>query len=281
MYSCELDLLSPTSPSATMYYDRPVCTGNTSNNNERPVVLPSIGRIFDGVPRRGPPELTLPPLRDSQRSSRSDTWSQYTQYGVHDYPSRTATQSYYLQTRGTRSPPYPYVSAYETDRAVQEARSYSSGSKSQKLEYYSPSGTGWQKMRSPSPYDYPSEQQARRYDPIATHRRAFSYSEIQHSRTPSPTLYRRQVFDKTSSSPSSSSKHVCNYCGKRFSRPSGLKIHLTTHTGDKPYICPEEGCGRAFSVRSNMRRHGRIVHHVMPEAQTASESGDDARSRDE
>ncbi|KAK0213086.1 hypothetical protein DFS33DRAFT_95325 [Desarmillaria ectypa] len=270
-----------------MYYDRTIFPGHTSNDDERPVVLPSIGRIFDGVPRRGPPELTLPPLRDAQRPSRSETWPHYTQSNVHEYPSRTATQSYYLQTRETRSssPPDPYVSAYETDRAVRKARSYPSGGRSQQPEYYNPSGTGWRKMRSPSPYDYPSEQQARRYDPIATHRRALSYSEVQRSRTPSPELSRRPAYDqpsfKQSSSSPSSSKHACGYCGKRFSRPSGLKIHLTTHTGDKPYICPEDGCGRAFSVRSNMRRHGRIVHHIIPEGQTASESGDDTRSRDE
>ncbi|KAK0476671.1 hypothetical protein IW261DRAFT_1566749 [Armillaria novae-zelandiae] len=264
-----------------MYYDHTTYAGNNADDDDHPVVLPSIGRIFDGVPRRGPPELTLPPLRDAERRSRPETWPQYAQSSTHDYPSRTATQTYYLQTRESRSPPHPYISTYETDR-VHEASSYSSGGRSQQLDYYSPSGSGWRKVRSPSPYDYPSEQQARRYDPIATHRRAFSYSEVQLSRTPSPALYRRPVYDHASvKSSSSSNKHACEYCGKRFSRPSGLKIHLTTHTGDKPYICPEEGCGRAFSVRSNMRRHGRIVHHIVPEGQTASESGDDVRSRDE
>ncbi|KAF9071657.1 hypothetical protein BDP27DRAFT_1175151, partial [Rhodocollybia butyracea] len=53
-------------------------------------------------------------------------------------------------------------------------------------------------------------------------------------------------------------KYECSYCGKGFLRPSALKIHLTTHTGEKPYVCPEEGCHRSFSVRSNMRRHVRI-----------------------
>ncbi len=37
----------------------------------------------DGVPRRGPPELTLPPLRDAERRSRPETWPQYTQSGTH------------------------------------------------------------------------------------------------------------------------------------------------------------------------------------------------------
>ncbi|KAJ6464838.1 hypothetical protein C8R45DRAFT_840071, partial [Mycena sanguinolenta] len=52
-------------------------------------------------------------------------------------------------------------------------------------------------------------------------------------------------------------KHVCYTCGKSFMRPSSLRIHANTHTGAKPYECPLETCGRAFSVNSNMRRHFR------------------------
>ncbi|KAF9070117.1 hypothetical protein GYMLUDRAFT_141420, partial [Collybiopsis luxurians FD-317 M1] len=53
-------------------------------------------------------------------------------------------------------------------------------------------------------------------------------------------------------------KYECSYCGKGFNRPSSLKIHLNSHTGEKPFVCPVEGCGRSFSVLSNMRRHARV-----------------------
>ncbi|EJD06315.1 uncharacterized protein FOMMEDRAFT_144426 [Fomitiporia mediterranea MF3/22] len=52
-------------------------------------------------------------------------------------------------------------------------------------------------------------------------------------------------------------KHACSMCGKRFNRPSSLRIHLNTHTGAKPYVCPFPGCNRQFNVSSNMRRHYR------------------------
>ncbi|KIK97001.1 hypothetical protein PAXRUDRAFT_137231, partial [Paxillus rubicundulus Ve08.2h10] len=52
-------------------------------------------------------------------------------------------------------------------------------------------------------------------------------------------------------------KHQCPHCGKRFNRPSSMKIHVNTHTGAKPYHCPFPGCGREFNVNSNMRRHWR------------------------
>ncbi|KAI9572150.1 hypothetical protein HD554DRAFT_2015430, partial [Boletus coccyginus] len=57
---------------------------------------------------------------------------------------------------------------------------------------------------------------------------------------------------------SSSLKYECDYCGKGFTRPSSLKIHLNSHTGEKPFTCTFQGCGRSFSVLSNMRRHARV-----------------------
>ncbi|KDN47558.1 hypothetical protein K437DRAFT_223075 [Tilletiaria anomala UBC 951] len=50
-------------------------------------------------------------------------------------------------------------------------------------------------------------------------------------------------------------KYECQWCGKRFTRPSSLKIHLHVHTGEKPFVCEVPGCGRSFSVQSNLRRH--------------------------
>ncbi|KAF9482116.1 hypothetical protein BDN70DRAFT_468106 [Pholiota conissans] len=61
------------------------------------------------------------------------------------------------------------------------------------------------------------------------------------------------------------SRYECPYCGKGFNRPSSLKIHLNSHTGEKPFVCPVESCRRSFSVLSNMRRHAR-VHNTLLES---------------
>ncbi|KAJ7500081.1 hypothetical protein FB451DRAFT_1119223 [Mycena latifolia] len=65
-------------------------------------------------------------------------------------------------------------------------------------------------------------------------------------------------------------RHACRTCGKRFNRPSSLRIHSNTHTGATPFRCPHPVCGREFNVKSNMRRHFRT--HVSPGASSPTVS---------
>ncbi|KAK2075102.1 hypothetical protein P8C59_009257 [Phyllachora maydis] len=64
----------------------------------------------------------------------------------------------------------------------------------------------------------------------------------------------------TGSFPQPQDRYICPTCGKAFSRPSSLRIHSHSHTGEKPFRCPHDGCSKAFSVRSNMKRHERGCH---------------------
>ncbi|KAI0374013.1 hypothetical protein BV20DRAFT_936602 [Pilatotrama ljubarskyi] len=143
-------------------------------------------------------------------------------------------------------------------------------------------------LQHPYPAGYPTQQygQIHPRTPIPTG--SYPYAGSQQMQHPGmvagPSGSQHQPYpaaETVVSDRGSSSRYECTYCGKGFTRPSSLKIHLNTHTGDKPFTCPYEGCGRSFSVQSNMRRHAR-VHTRGQEAQGSAdlEEGDSAEDED-
>lgn len=55
-----------------------------------------------------------------------------------------------------------------------------------------------------------------------------------------------------------SKEYICSFCDKKLSDEIGLNIHVTTHTGDKPFKCPYENCEQSFINKQLLVRHSRF-----------------------
>ncbi len=73
-------------------------------------------------------------------------------------------------------------------------------------------------------------------------------------------------------------KYVCQYCGRACAKPSVLKKHIRSHTGERPYPCIP--CGFSFKTKSNLYKHRKSHTHAV-KAGLVSFSEQDSKHMDE
>ncbi|XP_038133415.1 transcription factor HIVEP2a [Cyprinodon tularosa] len=56
-------------------------------------------------------------------------------------------------------------------------------------------------------------------------------------------------------------KYLCPYCNRACAKPSVLKKHIRSHTGERPYPCIP--CGFSFKTKSNLYKHRKSHAHAI------------------
>ena len=54
--------------------------------------------------------------------------------------------------------------------------------------------------------------------------------------------------------------HRCNICNRGFLNKSNIKVHLRTHTGEKPFRC--DVCSKAFRQKAHLIKHQQIHKRI-------------------
>ncbi|XP_017282916.1 transcription factor HIVEP2a [Kryptolebias marmoratus] len=68
-------------------------------------------------------------------------------------------------------------------------------------------------------------------------------------------------YGKKEQKPKKPGKYICPYCHRACAKPSVLKKHIRSHTGERPYPCIP--CGFSFKTKSNLYKHRKSHAHAI------------------
>ncbi|KAF9364884.1 hypothetical protein BGX34_012192, partial [Mortierella sp. NVP85] len=190
--------------------------------------------------------------KHQHRSYGYEDEPEYDRYGPR-HPEETPSGH-----RGPSSQHYPAAHSYEGSSMHRHSRDYSRSGHPQNSPQH-PQSYPPRLHQHPHTFQHPGAYQ--QHQMMGSSSLPTSDPTLTSPRIPSrrgPYLSRSRALRAGLETVPLSSRYQCQYCSKRFSRPSSLRIHTYSHTGERPFKCSEEGCGRQFSVQSNMRRHLRV-----------------------
>ncbi|XP_034530175.1 transcription factor HIVEP2-like isoform X1 [Notolabrus celidotus] len=93
----------------------------------------------------------------------------------------------------------------------------------------------------------------------ASHMKSTSSPEVQQQCSHSGMDQLSETVSKVEQKPQKPGKYVCDYCGRACAKPSVLKKHIRSHTGERPYPCVP--CGFSFKTKSNLYKHRKSHAH--------------------
>lgn len=99
------------------------------------------------------------------------------------------------------------------------------------------------------------------------HGHSAAFSRKKFSALASYSQYSQKSIDqsedihKKEQKPKKPGKYICPYCTRACAKPSVLKKHIRSHTGERPYPCVP--CGFSFKTKSNLYKHRKSHAHAI------------------
>uniref|UniRef100_A0A8D2DA27 HIVEP zinc finger 2 n=1 Tax=Sciurus vulgaris TaxID=55149 RepID=A0A8D2DA27_SCIVU len=102
--------------------------------------------------------------------------------------------------------------------------------------------------------------------PIHGHSGGFPRKKISslnpaYSQYSQKSLEQAEDAHKKEHKPKKPGKYICPYCSRACAKPSVLKKHIRSHTGERPYPCIP--CGFSFKTKSNLYKHRKSHAHAI------------------
>ncbi|XP_034015822.1 transcription factor HIVEP2 isoform X2 [Thalassophryne amazonica] len=97
--------------------------------------------------------------------------------------------------------------------------------------------------------------------PFASYGKSPSSPDVQQQCSHSGLDPLPETMSKVEHKPQKLGKYVCDYCGRACAKPSVLKKHIRSHTGERPYPCVP--CGFSFKTKSNLYKHRKSHAHLV------------------
>lgn len=76
--------------------------------------------------------------------------------------------------------------------------------------------------------------------------------------------HRAEAHGEDANQANAKSNYPCPDCPEQFGTLGAFRRHRTSHTGQRPYPCPQLGCDKGFHTRFHLSRHMRLHTGVKP-----------------